>query len=406
MILLCRCLFAVLLFSASTFGTAAGQAESKADRDIAAFLDRHWQHPLPPQGQPPAAFSPLEASLAPADCGTCHVQQWRDWQTALHSKAMSPGLLGQLQVMLPDATDEHQACLICHAPLAEQQAELQKALAARKAKAGSHADGLTCAGCHVRSHQRHGPPRRDGTTPAKNAPLPHDGWQVSAAYGDSRFCAACHQFPADWPALNGKLLENTHEEWKASRHAREKRSCQNCHMPDRRHLWRGIHDREMTRNGLDIAFSPQPAAKGRVAADLKIINRGVGHAFPTYVTPRVTVDLAQEDSAGRIIPDTRELHVIARQVSLDLSRELADTRILADESRRYAYRRPRHARAVAISARIRVEPDYFYADFYRATLRDPAYAKGHATLRQALRLAEQSPYILYQTRLPLDVPGR
>lgn len=404
----------LLLLALSALATAADQTQRKAAPGIAAFLDRHWQRPLPPQGTPPAGFSPLEASLAPQDCGTCHPQQFKDWQTALHSKAMGPGLLGQLQVMAADATDEHQACLICHAPLAEQQADLQKALAAGKARmgshagnhAGSHADGLTCAGCHVRGHQRHGPPRADGSTPAAGERLPHDGWQVSAAFGDSRFCAACHQFPADWPALKGKLLENTYEEWKASRHARENRSCQRCHMPDRRHLWRGIHDPEMTRQGLTITFSPLASGTGRVAAELAMTNSGVGHAFPTYVTPRVTVEIIQEDAAGHDIPGTMERHRIARQVSADLSREIADTRLLPDATRRYAYRRPRHAQAVALIARIKVEPDYFYANFYRATLRDPAYRKGHATLREALRQAEQSPYLLHQARLALAVTAR
>ena len=36
----------------------------------------------------------------------------------------------------------------------------------------------------------------------------------------------------------------------ASRHAREGRACQACHMPERRHLWRGIHDPEMVKRAL------------------------------------------------------------------------------------------------------------------------------------------------------------
>lgn len=394
-----------LLLSLATLGTAADVGKGTAARDTAAFLDRHWQRPIAPQGTPPAGFSPQEASLSPQDCGACHPQQFKDWQSALHSKAMGPGLLGQLQAMAADATDEHQACLMCHAPLAEQQTDLQKALTAGKAKLGAHADGLTCAGCHVRGHQHHGPPRADGSSPSAGDRLPHGGWQVSAAFGNSRFCAACHQFPADWPALNGKLLENTYEEWKASRYARENRPCQSCHMPDRRHLWRGIHDPEMTRQGLTIAFSPLASSQSRVAAELAITNSGIGHAFPTYVTPRVTVEIAQEDAAGQRIPGTKQTHRIARDVSADLSKEIADTRILPDETRRYAYRRPRHAKAVALIARIIVEPDHFYANFYRATLRDPAYRQGHATLREALRQAEQSPYLLDQTRLALPGAG-
>ena len=68
----------------------------------------------------------------------------------------------------------------------------------------------------------------------------------------SEFCQSCHQFAPDGLALNGKLLENTYAEWKASRFAREGVQCQDCHMPDRRHLWRGIHDPAMVRSGLTI----------------------------------------------------------------------------------------------------------------------------------------------------------
>src|SRR5436309_9328506 len=42
---------------------------------IREFLDRHWRRPLAPQGPPPARFSPLEASLQPEACGTCHPVQ-------------------------------------------------------------------------------------------------------------------------------------------------------------------------------------------------------------------------------------------------------------------------------------------------------------------------------------------
>src|SRR3989475_8055158 len=48
---------------------------------IREFLDRHWRRPLAPQGPPPARFSPLEASLQPEACGTCHPAQFADWKT-------------------------------------------------------------------------------------------------------------------------------------------------------------------------------------------------------------------------------------------------------------------------------------------------------------------------------------
>ncbi|MBT0960266.1 cytochrome c family protein [Denitromonas iodatirespirans] len=371
-----------------------------APENPSLFLDHHWQRPLAPQGEAPSRFGTQEASLDPAACGNCHTQQFADWQTSLHSRAMGPGLLGQLQEMDPDAVDEHQSCLRCHAPLAEQAEDLQHSLAGTVASltdGAAFSHGLTCAACHVRGHRRFGPPRRDGSAPAADDALPHDGWQTSAAFEDARFCTACHQFEPDGYALEGKLLENTYEEWRASRHARENRPCQSCHMPDRRHLWRGIHDPDMVRSGISIDTTAPAGAAGRIEAELRITNHGVGHAFPTYVTPHVIVEIGQTEANGEFIPDTVERHLIARDVSLDLTLERADTRILPDELRRYGYDRPRHPRAAGLHTRIRVEPDAFYAAFYRTTLRQPGVVKGRETLVRALHAAERSGYVLYES---------
>src|SRR5207249_4863664 len=90
---------------------------------------------------------------------------------------------------------------------------------------------------------------------APSETLPHNGVTRTPAFLRSEFCQSCHQFTPEGFALNGKLLENTYAEWKASRFAREGVQCQDCHMPDRRHLWRGIHDPEMVRSGLTIDAS-------------------------------------------------------------------------------------------------------------------------------------------------------
>lgn len=389
-------------------GSPAVTTASTAPDAVATFLSGHWQRPLKANGPAPAHFGQVEASLAPSACGTCHPRQFEDWQTALHSRAMGPGLLGQLQAMGAEARDEHQACIECHAPLAEQAEHLVESLTAGRglppqADGASMAHGLTCAGCHVRGHVRFGPPRQDGTTPAPGTKLPHDGWQATNAFADSRFCASCHQFEADGPSLNGKPLENTYAEWQASRHAREGRSCQSCHMPERRHLWRGIHDPAMVKSGLSIETALTGIASGRVRAELSIANTGIGHAFPTYVTPRVFVEIGQADRQGKIIASTIERHLIARDVSLDLAEERADTRLMPDEKRRYAYERQIDPRATAVVFRIVVHPDAFYADFYRATLGDPDFKMGRGALREALRQAEGSPYELFARREPLPV---
>src|SRR5258705_80878 len=120
--------------------------------------------------------------------------------------------------------------------------------------------------------------------------LPHSGVTRPPAFLKAEFCGGCHQFAPDGFALNGKLLENTYNEWKASRFAREGVQCQDCHMPDRRHRWRGIHDADMVRSGLTITAKADATRyqPGEVAVvRLRVTSTRVGHAFPTYVTPRV-----------------------------------------------------------------------------------------------------------------------
>ena len=267
-------------------------AESVAD-----FLNRHWRRPLEPQGAPPPWFSALEASLQPEACGSCHPQQLADWRTSWHAASMGPGVAGQLVEMLDSDPPAALSCFSCHAPLAEQAPLV--AGPGGLAKNPRHdatlqPRGLACAACHVRGHERFGPPRRDGapTSAAPRERLPHNGVTRAPAFLASEFCQSCHQFTPDGFALKGKLLENTYGEWKASRFARQGTQCQDCHMPDRRHLWRGIHDPEMVRSGLTITVNTgapryRPGETARVV--LRVQSTRVGHAFPTYVTPRVVL---------------------------------------------------------------------------------------------------------------------
>ncbi|WP_275099694.1 multiheme c-type cytochrome [Sedimenticola hydrogenitrophicus] len=391
----------------------SGATVSMADDDsvaaIDSFLSRHWQRPLPPQGEAPAGFSPLESSLDPRACGACHPHQFQDWQRSLHAHAMGPGLLGQLIEMDPTNREEHQACLRCHAPLAEQAEELATWIAEGNSGAVPVTpvgvptgplfnQGLICAACHLRTWEIHGPPARDG---GEKTAGPHGGFTADAAFESSRFCAACHQFEADGFALNGKLLENTFAEWRASPQAAAGQSCQSCHMPDRRHLWRGIHDKDTVLSGVEIGLDGVTATGPTLSARLNLTNSGVGHHFPTYVTPRVVMEAVQLDADGTLLPQTREERIIARQVSMDLSEELSDTRLAPGESISLDYRQPRDPQAGSLRLRIRVEPDRFYRDFYQAMLDNGWAGKGSGLLRRALDAADASVFTLFERDIPL-----
>ncbi|MEH6472812.1 MAG: multiheme c-type cytochrome [Halopseudomonas sp.] len=380
----------------SVWLVSTSQADSSGD-----FLAQHWQRPLAPQGDAPTHYSELEASLSPNDCGSCHPQQRADWSQSLHSRAMGPGLMGQLIDMPAHATGDHQSCLRCHAPLAEQAQALVNEIESGNSQ-GLHREGLICAACHVRQHQRFGPARQDGSTPDANTPLPHNGWTATDAFEDSRFCAACHQFEPDEFALNGKLLEDTYNEWLNSPYAEQGVSCQSCHMPERRHLWRGIHDPEMVRQGVDINAQTGRISADQIEANLTISNSGTGHRFPTYVTPQVVLEGYQEDRNGARIAGSESYFVVARRVAMDLSEEIFDTRLAPGESAVLDYSEPRSANAVNLVMRIWVEPDFFYQHFYDSVLSSGQAQRGKAELEQAFSQASESRYTLFEQRLPLE----
>jgi len=366
------------------------------------FLNRHWAQPIAPQGKLPKSFSKLEASLEPDACGTCHQRQWEDWQTSLHAHAMGPGVMGQLVGVHPTDTSSLRDCIRCHAPLAEQEASLIKQLRGKKRAEVLHEQGLVCAACHVRKNVWYGPPP---FKPSSEGKLPHDGFISTPAFGDGRFCAACHQFDKDGYALNGKPLENTYAEWQASPYARQGKQCQSCHMPERRHLWRGIHDPEMTRKGVTVGTIPPTVDDGRVSARLTLTNSGTGHHFPTYVTPRALVQIYQASSDGKPIAGTLQEKIIARLVTEDLSEELADTRLAHGEQMALDYLAPRHPDTQIVVMRIHIEPDYFYSGLYRSLLETGSGGRGTSLLRAALKNSLESGYDLYVQRYSLSIPS-
>lgn len=310
-----------------------------ADRSVGDFLARHWAQPLAPQGDPPAAFSPPEASLAPEACGACHAAQFADWQSSLHSRAVGPGLLWQLRTMDQQHGND---CLRCHAPLAEQKALMARALGWPNAPASAppawvpedlHRRGLVCAACHVRRHGRFGPPAPPGA-PAIEGARPHGGFVAEAAFSDSRFCSTCHQFTPDGRQVNGKLLENTYEEWRASRHARERRTCQACHMPGRRHLWRGIHDRDMVTKALGREVAASRVDAGRARVTVRLANRDAGHYLPTYVVPKILANVYLRGPGTHMLVGQ---HVVGRTLNVALDREIADTRLPPDARHEFSF---------------------------------------------------------------------
>lgn len=367
-------------------------SKPSATEDIDAFLARHWSDPVPAQGEPPQSFSAIEASLDPKACGSCHTEQYQQWQSALHSHTMGPGIRWQFELL---GQAEANRCLRCHAPLAEQKALVARQMGWPNAPTSALpgyvpaelADtGLSCAACHVRGHQRYGPPAR--TAPIEVAP--HAGFVASEAFQDSRFCAHCHQFPEDGPRLGGKLREDTYQQWLASEYA-GKQPCQSCHMPERKHLWRGIHDPDMLRKGLGVDLKLTRLTSGEYRADVVARNQGAGHHLPTYMVPKIDLVLTLHQG-----DDTRELarDVIGWKADANITREEFDTRLPAGASRSYSHvfeAPPRPGWHVEL--RVEVAPREHYERMFRHSLINLSLSRTSADqLKAAISEAEATRY--------------
>ncbi len=400
---------AVLVTGAAAWQSPPASHGKTPPGPISRFLAQHWIYPLAPEGPPPKGYSALTGSLSPQSCGECHQQQYEDWRTSLHSRAIGPGLLWQFRIM---SQTQANRCMRCHAPLAEQ-----KALAAMEfgwpdrpstpppAYVGQQLfhQGLTCAACHVRRQHRFGPPPSPGM-PAGNTPgLPHDGFTATPAFQHSRFCATCHQSPPWGRSLDGKPFENTYAEWRASRFAHEHVTCQTCHMPDRRHLWRGIHDPAMVRQGLRISLRVTRVDHHMAEARAVIRSVHIGHDFPTYLVPKVYVTLYAVGPGGR---DAREIarQTIGRSVNLRLTHEYFDTRIPPGGASVLAARLALAPRpATKIRLRIEVSPGAHYERLFHHELLHPEhYDKATLSLlRQAFAQVVAARYQLVNLTVPI-----
>jgi len=371
----------------------------------------YWDKPQASAIKVPHDWSALESDLHPESCAQCHSEQFDSWKKSLHAHAYSPGLIGQFPGM---GHDEANSCLQCHAPLKEQLYQNTKQMNDSIALKLAHAEGfdvngeldgeiealplahsgVSCAVCHVRGGQRFGPPAKSsGAVGFQGSPV-HGGFTATRAFEDAQFCASCHQFPESM-SINGKPLENTLNEWKESSFSEGGVTCQQCHMPDRKHEFRGIHDSEMVRKGLEFKLFQQGDA-----VVLTMHSIWIGHAFPSYVTPKVEV-IAQALNAQGETVQQRQWQII-REVEYDNGwQEKRDTRLDPGETRMFKLTDiPEHTKTVRY--RVIVEPDYFYKGVYKSLLSGEMGAQARLHIQQASRQAAGNDFVLFENTIALE----
>ena len=357
-----------------------------------SWLDSYWFHPLPPQGKAPKGYTDVEGSLMPEDCGLCHEKQLSEWMTSRHSMSMGHGVMGQLSFPWLKPSEQI-ACQNCHAPLYEQYPYINangSVIRNRKYDEQLRHQGVACAGCHVRKQVRYGPPAKNWVEPE----APHGGFVPIKDFGRSEFCKPCHQFNDGERRVNGKLLQDTYNQWKASPAAAEGKSCADCHMPDRSHTFRGVHSQRIVKDGVTITIE-----KEINSATLKVKNTGTGHKFPTYVTPKISVTGKVVRLDGTVVENTTIEHVIQWKVGLDMKTEYFDTRLDPGETLRCYFKFPEEYSGNIYEIEIMVYPDEYYSRFFASIVVDKPEGIDINLIKKALEETEKSPYSIYKRRI-------
>ncbi len=262
---------------------------------------------MPGRAEAPVAFgfTPGTAPIAltdpplPRSCEPCHEQQYEDWHASRHRVSWSNDLMiaGFVAEPLP-------FCVNCHAPLVEQRDEVlanRAFYAALDPRSGATsiparkpeplaAHGIHCATCHVRDGKMLAPEATDFS--------PHDARSVPAMR-EGAFCIDCHEFPMPvthdgQTVLTDAPMQQTGTEWRAWLEAGGTQTCQDCHMPGGRHVFRGAHDRDWLRESVDVSLDLSDDA-----ARFTLKSVGVGHAMPTGDLFRhLTLEVQRGSSSG------------------------------------------------------------------------------------------------------------
>lgn len=312
----------------------------------------------------PAFERPVDTAAAPAvlgklraeNCGACHPQQYRDWQTTVHSRAWT-----EPYFQVDWAFDgRQQVCRNCHTPLDRQQenrvlgfrdrAKWDPVLAPNSDfDAALQKEGVSCAGCHLRDGKILGP--------GKSANAPHSTEKFS---DPNAVCLRCHVVQGNrWDTFYKLPPCGTVAEIAAAKGRLKARSgeyavrdvaglgCVQCHMPDGRHLWRGGHSPAMVRSALSASLVQ--SAGGR--AELVLENTGAAHFLPTGTPDRhLSFSLRALDAGGRVLAETSatlERTILWRPFIVDLW----DTRLPRGAPRRYSLALPAETRVVEAQVR-------------------------------------------------------
>jgi hypothetical protein len=314
----------------------------------------------------PRGLAPIDAGapnqLRAAACARCHTDVHADWAQSRHGLAWTNAIFQREYRDRP-----LDWCVHCHAPLAEQLAEVKRG-------GGPLAnEGVNCAVCHIRQGRV--------VARAKSPASPHDT-DARSDFGSPAYCGGCHQFsfPIIEPSADGKgpgrvtgytahPMQDT-----VAQHARGPhgdKACVSCHQADpRAHRFPGGHDPEMIAGALQM----ESCREGGTLV-VSLANVRAGHNVPTGDLHRHLVLRAWRASA----PEKLQEITLGRRFAPAPDggkRTVADTTIRAGETRRLRLpigkAAPRAAEAISLELRLVYTIDEF--PFKGRELAEPTFA--------------------------------
>ena len=108
------------------------------------------------------------------------------------------------------------------------------------------------------------------------------------------------------------------------------------------------------------------------------------------------------DQTGQVVDGSREEKVIAREVTLDLEREIAVTRLMPEKKALLQYRRRVDRAGLRARLSVVVYPEEFYARFFESLLTQGA-GRSEAQIREALAAARLTPGDAARSRSPRGI---
>jgi len=274
--------------------TACGEGGNGGETSPQDPAQRGDDAPPPGVDDAPDAFDDTPAFRTAAECGTCHVEIYKEWKVSYHGRAMTDPLFRELS-----AEVNKEECIRCHAPVNLRDSGFETPVARSELRE----DAISCLSCHQSGGNVAGP---FGGLSGKCRPVKEEA-QTDVV----KMCFVCHnQHDTGNEWLRGP--------WSKGEQGVAKRDCLDCHMPEverplvpggpvrkgRRHTWFGGHSMTQLKKAATLEVEITPLETGGFRFEAFVKNVGAGHAIPSDARHRsFDTYLLLRDAEGTVILD-------------------------------------------------------------------------------------------------------